>query len=186
MSDRAFFEQEFPLGLTEHGRVLDCATVANTFYAVVQNNESAGGIDADRAWMLVVLIQRTRAEYFNFTYKEMSEEMGPNEARCPRRLLELIEILRPEPGEYAANWRKSCWENIHKADAAKQVKAGTHVFFKNAITFTDDTTASEFQFVKRSTFRKCINGIPGYGLYRITNWRQKSFALEPYKAEVSA
>ncbi len=59
------------------------------------------------------MIQRERG-YFDFTYKEADESMGPVEDRRPRRLLERLEALVPEPPNgWATERRARCWENVH-------------------------------------------------------------------------
>jgi hypothetical protein len=84
MTDREFFEGELPETLTQRGEILACASVGNVFYAAVRNNEDG------RVWALVVLMTRTR-DYWNFTYKEMSEREGPCRAsRCPAKVLDLL------------------------------------------------------------------------------------------------
>lgn len=181
MSDRAFFEQEFPSMLGTNGRILDCASVSNVFYAVVQNNENAS-YAPNEAWMLVVLMQRTR-DWYNFTYKEMSEDMGPCEARCPERLLTLIERLAPQPSEYAAEWRKNCWGNVYATKKAKKVTKGTVVYFKTPITFSNGDEVDKFIFVERSTF-KAAPETGYYGRYRITSWRTNHiWDVKPFERE---
>jgi len=89
-TDREFFETEFPTTLARDGEILACATVRNVFYAAVRTRESG------QVWALVVLLRRSRAgvgSWYNFGYKEMDERMGPAEARCPARVLDLLSPL---------------------------------------------------------------------------------------------
>jgi len=56
MSDREFFETEFPNALTRDGEILACATVGRVFYAAVRTRESG------QVWALVVLLHRAQAD----------------------------------------------------------------------------------------------------------------------------
>lgn len=163
VTDREFMEQELPETLTRYGRILDCATVGNVFYAAVQGHYK----HPDETWALIVLIQRSR-DYFNITYKELTDTMGPAEDRCPARILDL---LSPTENEYALHWRNRCRENAAKRDRAKQVRPGMTVRFAQPLEFTDGTTADTFTFEQRSTFR--ADGIR----YRIRNWREMEWTV---------
>jgi hypothetical protein len=156
-TDRAFMEAELPDTLTRRGEILDCATVGGTFYAAVRDRDSGD------VWALVTLIVRTR-DYFNCSYKEMSENMGPNEARCPARILDL---LSPTGHEYATEWRQACRDNAAKAARARLVKPGTRIRFGRALEFGNGLALSELTLVKRSTFTD------GTLRYSVPNWRTR-------------
>lgn len=179
MSDRAFFEQEFPETLIKYGRVLDSATAGGAFYAVVANGPEASSYP-NETWMLVVKINRYRG-YENFVYKEMDESMGPYENDCPAKLLDLLEQRTPEPpNEYAAEWRKRCRKNANKAAKARKFATrGTVVYFPKPIEFSDGASFDRLVFQERSTFR----APDGYGRYRVTNWRKSEWSFTPYTEE---
>lgn len=84
MTTRAFFEAE----LTGSKRILASGMVDGTFYAAVQNPGDAA-YEPGRVWALVCLTGRSKS-YFNFGYKDMDEDMGPADARCPQRVLDLL------------------------------------------------------------------------------------------------
>lgn len=92
MTDRAFFEQEFPTALTRDGEIVDCATVHGVFYAAVRRKKGTDAGEEGTVWALVVLTQRASG-HFNYSYKEISESSGPGEARCPARILDLLTPL---------------------------------------------------------------------------------------------
>src|SRR3546814_19605923 len=54
-----------------------------------------------------------------FGYKDMDETMGPCEADCPARILDL---LTPTDKEYAREWRARCCANL--ARRARQLEIG--------------------------------------------------------------
>lgn len=181
MSDRAFYELELAPSLATNGRILACATVGGVFYAVVENRLAAPYRPGAR-WMLVVF-QRRRMGPYNFAYKEMTESDGPGAHRCPRRLLELLEEQAPEPpNDWAAEWRRACWANVHKVErAAKFVTRGTIVYFREPLSFGHgQEVLSEFTFEERSTFRH------GGRRYRIPNWRTDEWSLTPFPPATSS
>jgi hypothetical protein len=81
--------------------LLDGMTVGGTFYGALRDPED-GSVTA-----VVFLTRRVPRDYYNFGYKDMDEAMGPNEARCPERILAL---LTEAPNEYAHEWRNRCHE----------------------------------------------------------------------------
>jgi hypothetical protein len=91
-------------------KVLDSAIVKlKTFYAAVEMVHRKTG--ERRVWAAVFLLGYGRRSYddHNFGWKDMSEDMGPCEAECPERILNL---LTPTDSEYANEWRARCRANI--------------------------------------------------------------------------
>lgn len=158
-SDRAFFEAEFPDTLTKQGEILACATVGGTFYAAVRDKDSGS------TWALVIMTIRSRG-YWNFTYKEMDETMGPAEDRCPARILDL---LSPADCENALEWRRRCRQNAAKLARAKAIRPGDTVRFSRPLDFANGDRLDTFLFEKRSTFRHP----EGHSRYRIPGWRAR-------------
>lgn len=168
-SDRDFFEQEMPTTLTVHGRILECATVGNVFYAAVENNDAAT-VDPGKTWGLVILMQRGRGEY-NFHYKEMDEGMGPVECRCPERILDRLSMTE---NEYALHWRTRC-QDYHDARKAKgTIRKGETVVFTapenlaalGPLTRTDG---------RKGLFRRDNTG----GMIHIPWWRSATWETVP-------
>lgn len=164
LSDREYFEAEFPTTLREHGRIVACSTKGGVFYAAVENNDRAA-YKPGETWALVVLIQRGRG-WWNFHYKEMSEESGPYEAHAPASVLD---ALSPTDHDYATEWRAKCRANLTRDAEAKAVKKGTTVLFGHELSFGDGVTEDTFQFVERSTFRRMCD----LRLVRIPSWRKR-------------
>ena len=170
MSDREFFEKEFPNGLTQNGKILKCATVRNVFYAAVQNNDDAPHMPG-KVWALVVLIQRTRGDY-NFGYKDMDENMGPNADDCP---IEILDLLSPTDHDYALSWRASCRAKREALASKPKVGAGTRVRFATPLRFTNGDELSVFERVdsRSSTFRSVETGRQ----YMISGWRDRAYEV---------
>ena len=94
------------------------------FYAAVERVEG----DKREVFAVVILVQHRPKEDYNFCYKAMGEDMGPNVDSCPAAVLMLLTTSR---SEYANGWRARCWAKIKKAkeDRVKlaRIKVGTRL-----------------------------------------------------------
>lgn len=68
-------------------------------------------LEAQQVFGIVFLTQVDTKDYYNFSYKDMDETMGPCYYDCPKSILDL---LSPTNNEYANNWRAKCREQIAK------------------------------------------------------------------------
>lgn len=93
-------------------RVLRSAMVGSTYYAAVEVSKPD---TPTRVFASVCLTKKARNEW---GYKGMDEGMGPNEARCPATILNL---LSPTEHEYALAWRQRCREHIEWKKARAKV-----------------------------------------------------------------
>jgi hypothetical protein len=85
MSNNDFFTRE--LFSEGSGTIVECSTIGGTFYAAVRSNK---GKYEGEVWGLVVLMQYNGKDYYNFSYKEMSEDMEPYYYNCPKRVLDKL------------------------------------------------------------------------------------------------
>lgn len=169
-SNRDFFQRElFPSGRAE---IIDCVTLpgleGKVFYAAMRQVETIKGYcEAGEVWALVVLMHGTPGRG-QFTYKEMSEDSGPAEDRCPERILEL---LTPTDSEWANEWRSRCRQ--YAADLAL-LEAGRPVRFGTAYV-TPEGPKRVFQRVDlaKNTFRTRVGG----PIYTLAGWRGQSFEI---------
>lgn len=79
---------------------------------------------------LVCLTSRHRSEYFGraFSYKDMTEDMGPNYYDAPAKMLDMLDALAPNPpGQYAAGWRQACRDRIAAKRSRTQWQTGDRV-----------------------------------------------------------
>lgn len=117
----AYFMEDLNKG---HFNVLKSSMVGSTYYAAVQRvvkyigkGENGEEIyeslpENERTTFGAVFLTSTDAkDYFNFSYKDMDESMGPGHCDCPKSILDL---LSPTNDEYANEWRKACYENLTK------------------------------------------------------------------------
>lgn len=107
-----------------HFDVLKSSMVGSTYYAAIRPLKKSNGKDengnyiyVDRpkeeqyVFAIVFLTSTDMKDYFNFSYKDMSEDMCPFQYDCPKSILKL---LSPTDNEYANKWRKMCYENLKK------------------------------------------------------------------------
>ena len=86
--------------------LIKSAMVGTTHYAAARQ-ESTGAVIA-----FITLTSSDKKGGYNFGYKDMSEDMGPCEATCPKSILKL---LTPTDSEYANAWRERCRAYHEKA-----------------------------------------------------------------------
>ncbi len=93
--------------------LLKSTMVGSTYYAAARSQSG-------NVYGLVVLTSVDSKEYFNFNYKDMSEDMGPCEDNCP---VSILNLLSPTDNEYAMDWRRRCRK---RAEFAK-LPVGTRI-----------------------------------------------------------
>lgn len=95
-------------------RVLETAYKMPMFYAAVETVNKETG--ERHVWAAVIKVMHTRGDY-GFCYKDMDETMGPCEAHCPTKVLDL---LTPTDNENANEWRARCRKNLEVAAELKK------------------------------------------------------------------
>jgi YD repeat-containing protein len=185
MTDRAFFENEFPRALREHGEIIACTSKPasgewnRVFYAAVTNRATAP-TEPGRTWALVILMHTSRVagEYFNFHYKELHEECGPAEDTCPDRILEL---LSRTDHQYALDWRGRCRAHNAQVAKARTLTSGQIVRFARPLTFSDDHgEAHRFQYLpqgRRTVWVALQDDDTPRFRCRIPRWQERSFEI---------
>lgn len=89
--------------------VLKSCVVGSTYYAAIKRTKFATTTEPEdsRIFAAIVLTSVDNKDYFNFSYKDMDETMGPYQYACPKSILDL---LPPTDNEYAQKWRERCYE----------------------------------------------------------------------------
>jgi hypothetical protein len=135
--------------MSDEVTVLDIAVVKrNTLYAAIKDNET------QEVYCAVYLLRWSR-DYYNFSYKPMTEYVGPCESECPERILKLLTPLNDQndPNNFAREWRKRCEENIINC---QKLNTGNFIIkSKEPLSFTN---GSSYQYFKRIN-RKMYAGI---------------------------
>ena len=140
--------------------VLKSSMVGSTYYAAVKKTKFATETEPEniRVFAAIVLTSVNNKKWFNFSYKDMDESVGPYQYSCPKSILDL---LSPTDYEYAKKWRKHCYEVLeHKKDpnALGNLPVGSEIKYVNhngeEIVLYKHPAAYQF---KRS-FWMCMNG----------------------------
>ena len=140
-SVRDYLVETFTDHHTHRSRVIDCAIVGlRAAYLAVEETPVDG---PSRVTGLVVQLAFRRSGYDRFLYKDIVEFWGPTEDQCPRRILERLSPLNPEPHgpprqrslylgphadttldrhAHARDWRRRCWENVHKREGMRGMR----------------------------------------------------------------
>jgi len=63
-------------------------------------------------------------DYFNFSYKNMSEDMGPAQSECPESILDL---LSPTESDWANEWRERCRKVYRQKKTLKDLPVGANI-----------------------------------------------------------
>lgn len=130
-------------------RVLRSVMRGSTYYAAIEHTHE----NKREVWAAVTLTQINNKEYFNFAYKDISEDMGPVECKAPACILDL---LTPTENQYALEWRKRCRENLDRPKLA-DLPIGTKIRFTSyGTTYTATKCAPAYQF--KTTWYLLPNG----------------------------
>jgi len=116
-------KKEIDTTFSDHYTLLKSSMVGTVYYAAARNERTKNVV------AYVVLTSSDKRGGFNFGYKDMSENMGPCEATCPKSILKL---LTPTDNEYAKSWRERCWAYHEKAKSPfsfKNLPIGTKVLW---------------------------------------------------------
>ena len=170
---KEFFEREFNYdkGDGRSGKIIRFSATWTTAYMAYEVKVPAmEDKPAKTDVIAIVCLLRhvpNAVDGYNFGYKDMTEDMGPNERKCPGTILAL---LTPTTSEYAIGWRKDCQDRIDKRKAAPKVKAGDWVKFAQSLTFRGGTTTDTLQWLKGSTFKRF-----SYEYFRLPNWKEREY-----------
>ena len=98
-----YFKEENSANGKYHYKTLKSAMVGSTYYAAIEkiNNETK----EREVFALICLTSVNMSDYFNFSYKDMDETMGPNERKCP---IGILNLLTPTDYQWANKWREDC------------------------------------------------------------------------------
>lgn len=92
-------------------KVLKSSMVGSTYYAAVQKTIFSTETEPEKfdIFAVVCFTHTDMKDYYNFSYKDMSEDMEPFYYDCPRTILDL---LTPADSENANRWRNKCREQL--------------------------------------------------------------------------
>ena len=135
--------------------IIASALVGTTWYGALEYVPVVG----DRTVIALVVLTSRRGG--GFTYKDMSENMGPYEAQCPKRILDLL--TEPQ-SEYARLWREKChhYRAVKHAKQGAKPPVGSRVVFNGPINY-NGLELSDFTIVPTPRRRRGLIGTPTSG-----------------------
>lgn len=154
--------------------VLACMGGGATYYLACRRTIEVDGAPQSLTYALVVLSKKDK-NGMHWT-KEIDEGMGPNETACP---ITILNMLDPPTNEYAREWRDRC-RAYHERQSQK-AEIGDTIRFTEPISFTDGHTESIFivtTYQRRRTTQTVFQSQTNGRLYRITEWKKRSYQIE--------
>lgn len=122
----AYFEEGLNRG---YYKVLKSAMVGTVYYAAVKQLSRYSSKEENKMekipekdqkiFGVVFLTSVNQKDYYNFSYKDIDENMGPAEDLCPTSILNL---LSNTDNEYAIEWREKCRKNAEKQATKRKAK----------------------------------------------------------------
>lgn len=121
-------------------RVLDCAIVKlREAYLAIERGDASG---PKEVFAVVCLLDYRPNDYYNFGYKDMSENMHPYYYNCPERIFKL---LTPTDNPSAREWREKCWKRLQERKVRPRLQKGKVIQFESPITFSSGRRESTFR-----------------------------------------
>jgi hypothetical protein len=130
--------------------------VGAVYYAAIRNNQTG------EVWAAVCLTSSSKKDV-QFCYKDMSEEMGPVESKCPAGILNL---LTPTTDEYALKWRERCRDSL-KNKSITGVKIGVKIGDK--IEFSDRWNCAGIAKVVNKIRSSYVLNSDTFGTFKISS-----------------
>lgn len=186
-----FFKDEFSWGDHPDAGLVDLATAGwNLAYAAVKH-------PMGYVFAATIQIRYLRNAYYNIAYRIDDESQGPNHRTCPQRILDQLtpdeEVISQhgwDPAGYWKDWRDACRANLEAKQIRPKVRDGDIIRFEHPLTFTDGSQGDTFVLRRQRTYRGGTsthfrgtmtdaqgNIREGYGRYRITRWRERSYRV---------
>lgn len=108
-------------GETEAGKweIVKSTMRGSVYYAAIRRTDKRNG--ESHVFGCVCLTSVDNSDYYNFSYKDMSEDMGPCYYDCP---LSILNLLSPTESEYALNWREKCREKAKNKNSLGKLPIG--------------------------------------------------------------
>lgn len=166
ISDLDFFRRELlgtyeADGVTdEHGvtrRLIDGATWHSVFYGAYEIVRPGQPVEVGAVVALVTRAPTKEGREFDqyeMTSKIMDESMGPSEAKCPQRILDLLTPLADDASGHAADWRKRCEAYQAKRAARPKLRSGDVIRFDEPLEFASGAKLDTFVFVVKNRKRR--------------------------------
>lgn len=161
-------------------RILEVATKGGVSYVAWERSYAAGSesMYAGKTFVIGVVVLHNRKNG-EFTYKEMSEDMGPYESECPASVLNRLSPVTDFASGDCANWA-TAWRERCRAALAKRAAApgnGATIRFKEPIKFTNGDTFDTFTIHKQGRKVRFAPLGSNYACYRISGWQLREYEI---------
>lgn len=103
--------------------VLKSVMKGSTYYAAIEVKRNG---EVEKVFGTTALTSVDNKDYYNFSYKDIDETMGPYTNECP---ISILDLLTPTESEWANEWRKRCRER-HARTPLSKLPVGTKIHFK--------------------------------------------------------
>jgi hypothetical protein len=160
-------------GKTYGLRVIGSACVANRVYYAACEPTKEGKVGPAFAIICLVRWNPRSPTGEHFGYKDLSEDMGPCEASCPARILDL---LGPTDHKFAIQWRAACRAALAKRK--RPLPDGGIIRFAEPIRFTDGFEGQEFT-IEKSGGRLCLISRVNRGRYKVSRLHERDWQIIP-------
>lgn len=151
-----YYKEEDSVNKKYHYRTLKSAMVGSTYYAAIErtNNET----QEKEVFAIICLTSVNMDDYYNFSYKDMDETMGPNERKCP---IGILNLLTPTNYQWANEWREDCRKyHARKNELVKldrHGKKGGKIGFTPAYNLASGHKAGEEIILHREEIYYCYS-----------------------------
>ncbi len=147
-----------------------------TYYAALEVKRAGAQREVIGTVCLIRYSPRDREGYI-FGYKDMSEDMGPVEAACPVRILDL---LTPTDNENAQQWRARCRNTAARRAAHPKLRNGDRISFDSPMQFTDGTKHQHFTVVIHPVRPRLVRLRANNDMhYRVSRLKDRAFTVTP-------
>lgn len=99
--------------------VLKSSMVGTVYYSAIKRTDKETG--TSKVFAMVCLTSIMTGDYWNFGYKDMTEDMHPHYYDCPESILKL---LTPTEDDWSNEWRSNCKEQAKQKKALKTQMKG--------------------------------------------------------------
>jgi hypothetical protein len=92
-------------------------------------------IETGDVFCATFLVSFSPKSVFNFSYKSMTESVGPYMVNCPKRIFDLLTPLVNDENGWAKEWREKQKRMYEKRSLINKIKDGTLIKTKEPISF---------------------------------------------------
>ncbi len=139
-SVKNWFKREWEYEGSKYELIDSAFVKRQTLYGAIKQKETG------EVFCAVFMVRWSPKSYYNFSYKDMTEHVGPYEHDCPKKIMKLLTPLNDEndPNGWARAWRErvaNYWASRDKINSGDVIKT------ENPISFT---SGSEYQYFQKS------------------------------------